>query len=134
MKATRIDKLLLDRGLVDTRTKAQALIMAGVVLVDEKRVEKASEKFPETATVRLKGASTELRYVGRGGLKLEAALRFDIAGLACLDIGASTGGFTTDCLPQCPTRLTQNQIVWGLRNIRVSRFQKKRTRAQTGAI
>jgi 23S rRNA (cytidine1920-2'-O)/16S rRNA (cytidine1409-2'-O)-methyltransferase len=124
MKATRIDKLLVDRGLAETRTKAQALIMAGVVLVDEKRVEKPSEKFAATATVRLKGASTELRYVGRGGLKLEAALRaFDIkpAGFACLDIGASTGGFT-DCLLQNGARRVvavdagTNQLVWSLRN------------------
>src|SRR6187431_2774264 len=98
----RIDKLLVDKGLAHSRTKAQALVMAGVVLVDEKRVEKASEKFDVSATIRLKGTSTELRYVGRGGLKLETALRhFDIdpTGLLCLDVGSSTGGFT-DCLLQ----------------------------------
>ena len=98
--------------------------MAGVVIVDEKRVEKPSEKFEKTATIRLKGTSTELRYVGRGGLKLEAALRhfdIDVAGLDCIDIGASTGGFT-DCLLQhgAPSVAAidsgTNQLVWSLRN------------------
>jgi 23S rRNA (cytidine1920-2'-O)/16S rRNA (cytidine1409-2'-O)-methyltransferase len=120
----RIDKLLVDKGLAHSRTKAQALVMAGVVLVDEKRVEKASEKFDVSATIRLKGTSTELRYVGRGGLKLETALRhFDIdpTGLLCLDVGSSTGGFT-DCLLQHGARRVvavdagTNQLDWSLRN------------------
>src|SRR5436190_24156606 len=98
----RIDKLIVDLGLTDSRTKAQALVMAGVVLVGEKRVEKPSEKFEKNATIRIKDASTTLRYVGRGGLKLEAALShfgIDPTGLTCIDIGSSTGGFT-DCLLQ----------------------------------
>ncbi|HEY2866590.1 MAG TPA: S4 domain-containing protein, partial [Pyrinomonadaceae bacterium] len=66
----RIDKILQQRGLAESRTKAQALVMAGVVLVDEKRVEKPSESFNENATIRLKGDVPEARYVGRGGLKL----------------------------------------------------------------
>ena len=70
----RIDKLLVTRGLADTRTKAQALIMAGVVLVNEKRVEKPSELFAADAAIRIKGDSPENKYVSRGGLKLEAAL------------------------------------------------------------
>src|SRR5438552_14729542 len=119
----RIDKLLVARGLADSRTKAQALIMAGVVLVDEKRVDKPSETFEESATVRLKGASTELRYVGRGGLKLEAALRhfhIDVTGWACLDIGSSTGGFTDCLLQHGASRVTAidsgtNQLDWALR-------------------
>jgi len=120
----RIDKLLVDRGLAETRTRARALVMAGVVLVDDARVEKPSEKFSESATIRLKGTSTELRYVGRGGLKLEAALRhfgIDVAGMACIDVGSSTGGFT-DCLLQhgaasvvCVDSGT-NQLDWRLRN------------------
>ena len=120
----RIDKLLVDRGLAETRNRAQALVMAGVVIVDEKRVEKPSEKYASSATIRLKGTSTELRYVGRGGLKLEAALRHfgvDVVGLDCIDIGASTGGFT-DCLLQhgaesvvCVDSGT-NQLVWSLRD------------------
>ena len=70
----RIDKILVDRGLADSRTKAQALVMAGVVLVGEQRVNKPSERFPHTATVRVRD-DAESRFVGRRGLKLEAALR-----------------------------------------------------------
>ena len=124
MSRERIDKLLVDLGLAESRTKAQALVMAGVVLVDEKRVEKSSENIERTATIRLKGASSELRYVGRGGLKLEAALaefNIDPAGFDCIDIGASTGGFT-DCLLQhgatkvIAIDVGTNQLVWSLRN------------------
>jgi 23S rRNA (cytidine1920-2'-O)/16S rRNA (cytidine1409-2'-O)-methyltransferase len=100
MKKERIDKLLVDRGLALSRTKAQALVMAGLVLVDEQRVEKASETFPPDSNIRLKGDTPESRFVSRGGLKLEAALnhfQIDVTGLRCLDVGASTGGFT-DCL------------------------------------
>jgi len=123
MGRERIDRILVDRGLAESRTKAQALVMAGVVLVDEQRVNKPSEKFALDATVRLK-AGGELRFVSRGGLKLEAALRefsLDAAGLTCLDVGASTGGFT-DCLLQhgarkvCAVDVGHNQIDWRLRN------------------
>ena len=103
MKRERIDKLLVDRGLVESRTKAQALVMAGAVLVDEQRVEKPSEQFPLNAQIRVKRSDDPAsRFVGRGGLKLEAALtalKVDVVGLVCLDVGASTGGFT-DCLLQ----------------------------------
>ena len=124
MKKERIDKLLFERGLADSRSKAQALVMAGVVLVDEKRVEKPSESFPADSSIRIKGDSPESRYASRGGLKLEAALRefgVDPTGLTCLDIGASTGGFT-DCLLQHGTARVvavdagTNQIVWRLRD------------------
>jgi 23S rRNA (cytidine1920-2'-O)/16S rRNA (cytidine1409-2'-O)-methyltransferase len=123
MKKERIDKLLFERGLADSRSKAQALVMAGVVLVDEKRVEKPSESFLPEAIIRIKGDSPEARYVSRGGLKLEAALRefgVDPTGFVCLDIGASTGGFT-DCLLQngaarvVAVDAGTNQIVWKLR-------------------
>ena len=99
----RIDKLLVDRGLAESRTKAQALVMAGVVLADEQRINKSSDTVASDAQVRLKGGDDPTsRYVGRGGLKLETALRdfeLNVAGLICLDVGASTGGFT-DCLLQ----------------------------------
>src|SRR6266850_8185314 len=91
----RIDKLLVDRGLADSRTKAQALAMAGVVLVDEQPVHKPSEKVPITANIRIKGSSRADVYVSRGGLKLAAGLRefaIDVNGFTCLDVGASTGG------------------------------------------
>ena len=123
MSKLRIDKLLVDLGLAETRTRAQAMIMSGVVLVDEKRVEKPSETFSADATVRLKGASNELRYASRGGLKLEAALRefeIDVAGLECIDVGSSTGGFTDCLLQHGSAKVTAidagtNQLVWSLR-------------------
>jgi 23S rRNA (cytidine1920-2'-O)/16S rRNA (cytidine1409-2'-O)-methyltransferase len=96
----RLDKLLVDRGLAPTRERAQAIILAGRVLVDERKVEKPGHSVPETAALRLLGG--DLRYVSRGGLKLEAALHYwhiDLTGRFCLDVGASTGGFT-DCMLQ----------------------------------
>jgi 23S rRNA (cytidine1920-2'-O)/16S rRNA (cytidine1409-2'-O)-methyltransferase len=120
----RIDKLLVDKGLADSRTKAQALVLSGVVLVNERRVNKPSEKFDTAETIRLKGTSTELRYVGRGGLKLEAALRhfnIDVNGVVCLDVGSSTGGFT-DCLLKhgagqvVAVDAGTNQLDWSLRS------------------
>ena len=99
----RIDKLLVDRGLAESRTKAQALVMAGLVLANEQRVNKPSDSVSFDAQVRIKGGDDPTsRYVGRGGLKLETALRdfaLNVAGFVCLDVGSSTGGFT-DCLLQ----------------------------------
>lgn len=123
MPKERIDKLLTEAGLADSRTKAQALVMAGVVLVNEKRVEKPSERFEKTATIRLKGASNETKYVGRGGLKLEAALQhflIDPSGWNCIDVGSSTGGFTDCLLRHGARRVTcidagTNQLDWSLR-------------------
>jgi 23S rRNA (cytidine1920-2'-O)/16S rRNA (cytidine1409-2'-O)-methyltransferase len=96
----RLDKLLLDRGLVPSRERAQALILAGKVMVNEQKVEKPGTSVLTDASVRLLGE--DLRYVSRGGLKLERALEYwkiDVRGKTCADIGASTGGFT-DCLLQ----------------------------------
>ncbi|MDT4896532.1 MAG: rRNA (cytidine1920-2-O)/16S rRNA (cytidine1409-2-O)-methyltransferase [Acidobacteriota bacterium] len=125
MRRERIDKLLVERGLASSRTKAQALVMAGVVLVGEQRVIKPSESFGADVIIRVKGADDPAsRYVGRGGLKLEAALKefkVDVARLVCLDVGASTGGFT-DCLLQHGARrvvaidVGHNQLDWRLRN------------------
>jgi 23S rRNA (cytidine1920-2'-O)/16S rRNA (cytidine1409-2'-O)-methyltransferase len=123
MKRERIDKLLVELGFADSRTKAQALVMSGVVLVNEKRVEKSSESFAPDSRVRIKGQTAESKYVGRGGLKLEKALReFNIRPnrYICLDVGASTGGFT-DCLLQhgagkvVTIDVGTNQLVWKLR-------------------
>lgn len=123
MPRERIDKLLLDRGLADSRTKAQALVMAGAVLVDEQLIHKPSELFSHDANIRIKESATQ-RYVSRGGIKLEAALReftIDVNGLACLDVGASTGGFT-DCLLQHGAQrvvaldVGHNQLDWKIRN------------------
>ena len=101
------------------------MIMAGVVLVDEQRVEKPSQQFEANSSIRVKGSDDPTsRYVGRGGLKLEAALhefQIDVTGFVCLDVGASTGGFT-DCLLQHGAErvvaldVGHNQIDWRLRN------------------
>jgi 23S rRNA (cytidine1920-2'-O)/16S rRNA (cytidine1409-2'-O)-methyltransferase len=96
----RIDKLLVERGLVPSRERAQAMVLSGRVLVNEQKIEKAGASVDAEAAIRLLG--DDLKYVGRGGLKLEAALRdwkIDLTGRTCMDIGASTGGFT-DCMLQ----------------------------------
>jgi len=96
----RLDKLLVDRALAASRERAQALVLAGKVLVDDQKVEKAGAQVSPQCVIRLLG--DDLKYVGRGGLKLERALdhwNIAVTGKACLDIGASTGGFT-DCLLQ----------------------------------
>ena len=120
----RIDKVLVDLGIAESRTKAQALVMSGVVLVNERRIDKPSDKISPDSKVRIKGDSPESRYVGRGGLKLEGALRefgIDPSGLNCLDVGASTGGFT-DCLLQhgaekvVAVDVGTNQLAWKIRN------------------
>lgn len=124
MKKERIDKLLFDLGFADSRTKAQAMIMAGVVLVDERRVEKPSEVFAPEVSIRIRGQTPESKYVSRGGLKLERALEcFDIRpnGYVCLDIGSSTGGFTDCLLRHGAARVIAvdsgtNQLAWSLRS------------------
>jgi 23S rRNA (cytidine1920-2'-O)/16S rRNA (cytidine1409-2'-O)-methyltransferase len=96
----RLDKLLVERGIVPSRERAQALILAGRVLVNEQKLEKAGANVEDDAAVRILGE--DLPYVSRGGLKLARALehwRIEVAAKTCLDIGASTGGFT-DCLLQ----------------------------------
>jgi 23S rRNA (cytidine1920-2'-O)/16S rRNA (cytidine1409-2'-O)-methyltransferase len=95
-----LDKLLVERGLTPSRERAQALILAGKVLVNEQRVEKAGAAIDGDAALRLLGE--DLRYVSRGGQKLEKALEhwhIDLQNRTCLDVGASTGGFT-DCMLQ----------------------------------
>lgn len=96
----RLDKLLVDRGLAASRERAQALILAGKVLVEDQKIEKSGAQVLAQASIRLLGQ--DLKYVSRGGLKLERALEYwqiDVAGKICVDVGASTGGFT-DCLLQ----------------------------------
>ncbi len=117
----RLDLLLLERGLVPSRQRARALIMAGKVLVDGERVEKPGTEFPLEVVLSVK---EDLPYVSRGGLKLRAALvgfQIDPAGLTVLDGGASTGGFT-DCLLQhgaarvVAVDVGYGQLDWKLRN------------------
>jgi 23S rRNA (cytidine1920-2'-O)/16S rRNA (cytidine1409-2'-O)-methyltransferase len=118
----RLDKLLVDRGLVASRERARALILAGAVLVNEEPVDKAGALIAEGAAIRIRGEDHP--YVSRGGVKLKGALdTFDIRveGLSALDVGASTGGFT-DCLLQDGARrvyavdVGYGQIAWKLRN------------------
>lgn len=137
MAKDRIDKLLVRLGLADSRTKARALIMAGAVLADERRVDKPSEAVDEDTVIRLKAGASANRYVGRGGIKLEKALDiFHICPHAyvCLDIGASTGGFT-DCLLQHGAASVYavdagtNQLDWKLRrDVRVVVMEKTNAR------
>lgn len=97
---TRLDKLLVEHGHAASRERAQALILAGRVLVNEQRVDKPGAPTAQDAAIRLLGA--DLKFVSRGGLKLEHALThwsIVLTGRACLDVGASTGGFT-DCMLQ----------------------------------
>jgi 23S rRNA (cytidine1920-2'-O)/16S rRNA (cytidine1409-2'-O)-methyltransferase len=118
----RIDKLLLDRGLVRSRQQAQALILAGQVLADEQRIDKCGTRVDAAITLRLKNPPPP--YVSRAGIKLEKALALfapSIEGWVCLDIGASTGGFT-DCLLQHGARkvfavdVGHNQLDWSMRS------------------
>jgi 23S rRNA (cytidine1920-2'-O)/16S rRNA (cytidine1409-2'-O)-methyltransferase len=96
----RVDKLMVERGLVPSRERAQAMLLAGRVLVNGQKVEKAGTNVEAESDIRLLGE--DLRYVSRGGLKLEAALahwNINLRGRTCLDVGTSTGGFT-DCMLQ----------------------------------
>ncbi len=96
----RLDVLLVQRNLAESREKAKAMIMAGIVFVNNEREDKPGTKFDDKVAIAVKGKT--LQYVSRGGLKLEKAMKsFDISldGAVCMDIGASTGGFT-DCMLQ----------------------------------
>jgi len=117
----RLDRLLVERGLAESRERARALILAGDVVVNDHAVDKAGQLVSLDADVRLKG--TGIPYVSRGGLKLEKALEdfcIDVTGLCALDVGASTGGFT-DCLLQRGARkvfavdVGYGQLAWKLR-------------------
>ena len=101
----RLDVLLVERGLATSREKAKAMIMAGEVLVDNEREDKAGSMFPEEVEIVLKGKP--LPYVSRGGLKLEKAMKnfnLTLDGKVCMDVGASTGGFTDCMLQNAPSR------------------------------
>lgn len=122
MPKVRIDKLLLEKGLAPSRERAQSLIMAGVVLVNEKPVTKAGQLVLPDAKIRITGQDHP--YVSRGGIKLAHALKefkIDVNGKICIDVGASTGGFT-DCLLQngaakvYAVDVGYGQLDWKLRN------------------
>lgn len=134
----RLDKLLVDRGLTPSRERAHALILAGKVLVNEQKIDKAGASVDSAAELRLLGE--DLRYVSRGGLKLERALehwQIDFRGKVCLDIGASTGGFS-DCMLQhgaakvIAVDTGYGQMDFGLRNDpRIALLEKTNARYLT---
>src|SRR4051812_16607694 len=102
VKRERADKRVVDLGLAESRTRAQAMILAGQVVIGDHTVTKPGELVPIDAEVRVKRGGEPMPYVSRGGLKLQHALdhfHIDVTGLRALDVGASTGGFT-DCLLQ----------------------------------
>lgn len=117
----RLDILVTERGLAESREKAKALIMAGSVYVDQQKADKPGDLYPEEAQIEVRGKG--LQYVSRGGLKLEKAMEefpISLAGLVCMDVGASTGGFT-DCMLQNGAQkvyavdVGYGQLAWSLR-------------------
>jgi 23S rRNA (cytidine1920-2'-O)/16S rRNA (cytidine1409-2'-O)-methyltransferase len=120
-KRKRLDVLLVERGLAESTHKAQAMILAGEVEVERQRADKAGAILPETAHIEVH--SRQQKYASRGGMKLEGALedfRIGSAGKTCLDIGASTGGFTDCLLQNGATRVyavdvNTDQLAWKLR-------------------
>ena len=120
----RIDVLMTERGLAESREKAKAIIMSGIVYVNGQKEDKAGTTFPDDLTTRIEVRGASLRYVSRGGLKLEKAMKefpIDLHGKICMDIGASTGGFT-DCMLQNGAKkvfavdVGHGQLAWKLRN------------------
>jgi len=119
----RIDEVIVERGHAQTIAQAAAMVMSGIVLVDNRRIEKPSELVSADGEIRIKAGPATRRYASRGGLKLEHALKefgIDVTGLKCVDIGSSTGGFT-DCLLQHGAESVSaidagtNQLDWRLR-------------------
>lgn len=118
----RLDVLLVKRNLAESREKAKAIIMSGIVYVDGQKEDKAGSTFEETAAIEVRG--TTLKYVSRGGLKLEKAMThfgLDLTGKVCMDVGSSTGGFT-DCMLQngavkvYAVDVGHGKLAWKLRN------------------
>lgn len=122
VKKERLDVLLVEQGLAPSREKAKAVIMSGIVYVDGSREDKAGAVFPANVNIEVKGNT--LKYVSRGGLKLEKAMKefnINLKEKVCMDVGASTGGFT-DCMLQngavrvYSIDVGHGQLDWGLRN------------------
>ena len=122
MKKERLDVLMVQRNLAESREKAKALIMSGIVYVNGQKEDKAGTSFEETVQIEVRGST--LKYVSRGGLKLEKAMSHfgvELAGKVCMDVGASTGGFT-DCMLQngavkvYAVDVGHGQLAWKLRN------------------
>ncbi len=138
MEKTRLDQLLVERGLVESRAKAQALIMAGVVFSGETKLEKAGLRLNDDAPLEVRGADHP--WASRGGVKLAHGLdhfQLDPSGLVCLDVGASTGGFTDVLLARGAAQVYavdvgHGQLAWKLRNdARVAVLEKTNARSLT---
>jgi 23S rRNA (cytidine1920-2'-O)/16S rRNA (cytidine1409-2'-O)-methyltransferase len=137
----RIDTLLVEKKICQSRERAKAMIMAGRILVDQRMCDKPGAQFPEDVTITVKGA--DLPYVSRGGQKLEAALntiQMDCTGWICLDVGASTGGFT-DCLLKhgaahvFAVDVGYGQLAWSLRtDARVTVIERTNVRKMNPAL
>ena len=121
-KKERLDVLLVERNLIESREKAKAIIMSGIVFVEGQREDKAGTRFDSDVDIELRGETS--KYVSRGGLKLEKAIekyKLDLKGKICMDVGSSTGGFT-DCMLQNGAKkvyaidVGTNQLAWELRN------------------
>ena len=124
MAKKRLDVLLFERGLAESREKAKTIIMSGIVYVNGVKEDKAGGSFPDGEETQIEVRGTGLRYVSRGGLKLEKAMEsfgIRLDGMVCMDIGASTGGFT-DCMLQngaakvYAVDVGHGQLAWKLRN------------------
>lgn len=134
MTKLRLDKLLVERGLVPSRERAQALILAGKVLVNEQKIEKSGAAVAEDSQIRLLGE--DLRYVSRGGLKLERALHhwsIEVSGRTCLDVGASTGGFTDCLLQKGAARVIAVDTGYGQMDLRLRNDSRVRLLEKTNA-
>lgn len=137
----RADQLLVDRGLAETRTKAQALILAGLVFSGERKIDKAGQSLPEDAPLEVRGRGHP--WVSRGGIKLAHALDefgWDVTGAVALDVGSSTGGFTDVLLQRGASKVFAvdvgtNQLAWKLRqDPRVIVHEQTNARYLTDAI
>jgi 23S rRNA (cytidine1920-2'-O)/16S rRNA (cytidine1409-2'-O)-methyltransferase len=140
MAKVRADQLLVDRGLVESRTRAQALILAGLVYHGEKKVDKAGQALPDDAPLDVRGRDHP--WVSRGGLKLDHGLTqfgWNVTGAIAMDVGSSTGGFTDVLLTRGATRVYAvdsgtNQLAWKLRqDPRVIVLEQTSARILTGA-
>src|ERR1700691_1456138 len=130
----RLDKLLFARGLAASRERAQALILAGKVLVNDQKLDKSGAQVADDVVIRVLGE--DLKYVSRGGLKLERALehwQIDVRGKVCLDVGASTGGFTDCLLQHGAARFIPLDPGYGQRDFKLRRDPRVRLREKTNA-
>jgi 23S rRNA (cytidine1920-2'-O)/16S rRNA (cytidine1409-2'-O)-methyltransferase len=131
---TRLDTLLVERGITSSRERAQALILAGKILVNDQKVEKAGASVDSECVIRLLGV--DLRYVSRGGLKLEKAIEhwgIDLMGKTCLDVGASTGGFSDCMLQHGASRVIAVDTGYGQMDLRIRSDPRVRLLEKTNA-